>query len=232
MVLPSIGQDGLWVHQASAVIAAESHDIWEFTPEFLMSNGLALPDWECVQATRNPDGVVIQYESNQYGLIQWRMDERNLWITSRPDYSIDYEVQFNANHIIPVLSRRYLDSVPFLPTREIWFFWDISAIVADPQSWMHNNFLNHGWTSEFEYASIQPVVSLYVDNIRFNVTVRPELSHRRGAPFDNSITFECYANNQAIRRPSDLMDECRQWGARVSVFRRIINHLLLGGSPL
>ena len=231
MVLPPIGADGLWVHQASAVIAADSHDIWEFTPEFLMSNGLALPDWECIRATRNPDDVFIQYESNQYGLIHWRIDEHNLWITSRPDYPFDLEVQFNADHIIPVLSRRYLDSVPFLPARQIWFFWDISAIVSDPHSWMRNNFLNHGWTAEFEYASVQPELIFYVDNTQFSIRVRPERSHRQGEPFDRSITFECYATNQDVRRPSELIGECWQWGTRLVVLRRIINHLLLGGGP-
>ena len=231
MVLPPIGDDGLWVHQASSVIAADSHDIWEFTPEFLMTNGLALPDWECTRAVRNPDDVFIQYESDQYGLIHWIIDERNLWITSRPDYPIDVEVRLNADHIIPVLSRRYLDSVPFLPARQIWFFWDISAIVPNPQNWMHNNFLNHGWTADFEYASVQPRLVFDAGNIQFSVTVRAERSHRRGEPFDNSITFECYATNRAVRRPSALIGECRQWGTRLDVLRRIINHLLLGGGP-
>lgn len=230
MVLPAISEDGLWVHQASAVIAAETHDILELTPEFLMSNGLARSDWECTRAIQNPDDVFIDYASNEYGFIHWRMDERNLWITSRPDYPIDVEIRLNADHIIPVLCRRYLDIVPFLPARQLWFFWDITALVPDPQNWMRNNFLNHhGWTVEFEYATVQPRLEFYVGNIQFSVTVRAERSHRRGEPLDNSITFECYATNQAARRPRDMQSECWQWVERLNVFRRIISHMLRGG---
>ena len=34
----------LWVHQESAIIGADSHDIWGFTPEFLLSNGIVRDD--------------------------------------------------------------------------------------------------------------------------------------------------------------------------------------------
>ena len=44
----------LWVHEERAIISAESHDIWSFTPDFLVSNEIVPVDWVCRRVHPEP----------------------------------------------------------------------------------------------------------------------------------------------------------------------------------
>ena len=44
-----VNENELWIHQESAVISAEFHDVWRFTPEFLLEEEIVSNSWACHQ---------------------------------------------------------------------------------------------------------------------------------------------------------------------------------------
>ena len=69
----------LWIHQESVVLIANTHDVWSFTPEFLLVEGIVPDTWQCLSASRGPDEANVHY-----GSVNWRMTENQLWISVYP----------------------------------------------------------------------------------------------------------------------------------------------------
>ena len=65
----------LWLHQESAILTADTHDVLSFTPEFLLVEGIVPESWLCSRASRAPDEAVIDY-----GPVNWHMTEDHLYI--------------------------------------------------------------------------------------------------------------------------------------------------------
>ena len=120
---------GLLVHQESAIIVAESHDVWSFTPEFLLANEIVSDDWSCRRATRRQDTMEIQY-----GPIRWYMTESNLWIDLHPGCSIEDRRSMEDENLVPTMAGIYLGKVPYCPVRSLWFYWRISVVQSQSTS--------------------------------------------------------------------------------------------------
>ena len=221
MVQDTGSAHGLWVHQESAVILANSHDIWSFTPEFLLTKGVVPGDWDCTRATRSSDAMTIQY-----GPITWWMTENVLWITVYPDRSLVADSPISGNHVIPVAAKRYLEQVPHLPAQSLWFFWRLSAMKQNRHEWMLSNFLCREWPSDFGTPRLEPNLSFVADDILFQMTVKNEEVQRAGETFEDSIIFECFAYNTADQSSGRISLETDHWSARLSTVEKAIDHLL------
>ena len=210
----------LWVHQESAVIGAESHDIWSFTPEFLLSNEIVPKDWKCTLATRGANDVTIQY-----GPLRWWMTETNLWITSYPECSIEDETRFEDGYSVSVIAKRYLESVPFLPAQRMWLFWRLSTNDPMASEGMLNRLLGKGWPEEFKHLTLQPNLSFAVDDTLFQMSIKNEQTQLDDDSFEESIVFECYTSNSRDQGIENLTVATVQLPARLNVLQEAINHL-------
>lgn len=224
MIQETDGAHGLWVHQESTIIGAESHDIWSFTPEFLLSNDIVPKDWVCTLATRSENGVTIQY-----GPIRWSMTENSLWITSYPDCPLEDESRFKDGHIIPVIAKRYLERVPFLPAQRMWLFWRLSVLNPMAREWMLDTFLSRGWPDGFQHSTVQPNLAFVVDDTLFQMSIKNEQSRLNDNTFEESIIFECFASN-SDREIENMIIATDHLSARLNTLKEAINHLLDEGS--
>ena len=215
----------LWVHQESTIIRADSHDVWSFTPEFLLVNEIVPDNWLCQRAKRTGNVMDIQY-----GPIYWRMTESDLWITHYPDCPIEDRSSIEDRNPVPAMAESYLEKVPHFPFRSLLFYWRVSAANPNPHQWMLDNFLHKGWPEEFRITKIQPVLHFSSDNTAFQITVRDEPSQRQHETIQDSIIFDCYAYQTQEQMVGDMVLETDHWFDRWDTLERAINHLLEEGT--
>ena len=215
---------GLWVHQESAVILAASHDVWSFTPEFLLANKIVLGNWICQRAVRTENAMEIQY-----GPIRWHMTESNLWIDLYPDCSIADWPSMEHDKLVPTMVESYLGRVPYFPFRGLWFYWRISVVNPNRHQWILDNFLRKGWPEEFPVTRLQPLLTFLSGDVAFQITIRSEQAQRQYEVFQESIIFDCYAYRNASLTVSDAFEETQQWSERFHTLERALNHLLEEG---
>ena len=215
----------LWVHQESAVITADSYDVWSFTPEFLLSNEIVPGDWTCTQATRDIEEAVVQY-----GPVYWGMTERSLWITSYPSCPIEDESRLEGEHAIPDLVGRYLRAVPYLPVQNLWFFWRVAVINPQRYEWSLNNFLGKGWpTVVGSIERLQPTLDFVAEDILYRMTIDNEQSRIRHRIDEDTIIFECYALSRGGQSIGQILSEAPRLSDRLNTFKQAIIHLLEEG---
>ena len=209
----------LWIHQESAVISAQSHDIWSFSPEFLLSTEIVPNHWECSRASRTQSTVDIRY-----GPTNWRMTESHLWIDTWPDCPSGTSLHLEGDPITPLMARRFLESVPHLPSRRLWFFWQISALVPDPLRWLFDNFSPREWPPGFTAADLEIEFTLRKDNWAVQMTVKND-QMERNTESHNSLVFDCFVSvptDQAVR---NMIPSTDSWTDRVLVVEQAIKHL-------
>ena len=221
-----ISTPDLWVHEERAIISAESHDIWSFTPEFLVSNEIVPTDWACRRVTQNQGTVDIQY-----GPINWRMNESSLWITISPDCPLGEGIQLDGSPIIPVMASKFLEAVPLLPSRRFWFSWQVSAISPNPRLWMSDNFLPSDWPSGLQPAISRIGFNLLEDNFVLQMNINIESRQRANQPVRELIVFDCHATQGLEQYVNDMVLATDHWTEWQGAVEQVINHLLEGGSP-
>ena len=221
MVEETTDTHGLWLHQESVIIGAQSHELWGFSPEFLQSNDIVQDDWSCRLATRDQNTVTINY-----GPIQWRMTEMELWISKFPECLYSEAPQSGDEPIVAVMAHRYLETVPYLPSRRFMFFWRFSAIKPNPDQWMLDSFLNNNSTIKSNDITIQPTVTLGLDGLSYQFTVKKESIRRRRAPVEHSIVFDCYAYHERSLDVKDMISETNYCAERLRIVEETIRHLL------
>ncbi len=220
-----VSDNELWIHQESVVISAESHDVWRFTPEFLVGSEIVPEEWPCRQATQSPDEVTIQF-----GPSRWVMTPTTLWITTHPNRSLKDDGSDVEGPIAPILATNFLATVPYLPSRRLWLFWQISAINPDRDRWMLETFLSGGWPSELGTVSLQPRLTVLWDDFTIQVTIRNENPPRLGEPRGESTTFDCYVSRGLDQTPEDMVLDITKKTERLLAVERTIKQLLGNGS--
>ena len=216
-----VSDHGLWIHQESAVISAESHDIWRFTPEFLVESEIVPDSWICRTATQSSDEVTILI-----GPSRWVMTPRNLWITTYPDRSLKDDTGDVEGSHTPSLTRKFLEAVPYLPSRKLWLFWRISAVIPDRDQWMLETFLNKNWPSELGDVVIQPRLTVVVDDLTIRVTIRNEGFRQQEEAHGESTAFDCYVSRGSDQAPREMYFDISQSAERLQMLERIIEELL------
>ena len=222
-----VNENELWIHQESAVISAEFHDVWRFTPEFLLEEEIVSNSWECRRATRSSDQINIQY-----GPSHWSMTENDLWITEYPDKSLPTNVDTASEDDepgrtnIPVLTYNFLARMPSLPSRKLWFFWRISAINRDTNQWMLENFLNRKWPAEMGTISLQPHLYVDLNDVMLDMTIRNQTYPRQGEIPPDSITFDCLVSRRRDLVVGDMLKETERRTEWLQLLRQAIQQLL------
>lgn len=222
-----VNENELWIHQESAVISAEFHDVGGFTPEFLLEEEIVSKAWACQRATRSSDQINIQYESSY-----WSMTQNDLWITEYPDKSLTTNVDTASEDgeeggtNIPVLAYNFLATMPSLPSRKLLFFWRISVINMDRNQWMLENFLKRKWPAEMGTISLQPRLYVYMDDLQLDITIRNETYPRRGENMPDSTTFDCFVSRRRNLAVGEMLEETERRTEWLQLLSQAIQQLL------
>ena len=227
-----VNENELWIHQESAVISAEFHDVWRFTPEFLLQEEIVANSWACHRATRSSDEININY-----GPSHWSMTQNELWITEYPDKSLPTYVDTTSVDTaseddeedrtnIPILAHNFLVAMPSLPSRKMWFFWRISAINTDRTQWMLENFLNRKWPEEMGTIRLRPRLYVYLNDLLLDITIRNQTYRRGGEDAPDSTTFDCFVSRRRDLVVGDMLEETERRTERLQMLSKAIQQLL------
>ena len=220
-----VSDNELWMHQESAVISADSHDIWRLTPEFLVTSNVVPDSWVCRHATQSSDAATIQI-----GPVNWRMTREQLWITEYPDSPFADAIEGDNLPLIPTVASNFLEVASYLPSQTLWLFWQISAINPDRHRWMLENFLAKGWPAGFGTPVPQPLLTVYLEDLIIQITVRNNLVRRRNEDRVEATTFDCFAWRGVNLSPREMVSDLEQRTERLLLVERAIRQLLENGS--
>ena len=215
----------LWIHQESVVISAESHDIWRFTPEFLVVSEIVGEDWICRRSTQSTDEVTIEF-----GPSRWVMTPTNLWITTFPNRSLKDDGADVESPPTPILANNFLVALPYLPSRRLWFFWQISASIPDRGRWIRETFLRNPWPNELGTVAVQPQMTVSLGGLSVSVTIRNETLPKSGGDQAESVGFDCYVSRPLNQTPDEMLQDMTHRTERLLLVERIIRQLLEDGS--
>lgn len=215
----------LWIHQESAVISADTHDIWRFTPEFLLASQVVPDTWTCRQASQSPDVATIQIED-----VYWRMTRDSLWITTYPDSPLNDVIDDADDPPVTTIASNFLEAVPYLPSRVLWLSWQISAVNPDSNRWMLENFLSRNWPADLGAVSLQPQLTVHLDDLAIQITVRNDSIQRAGEHQPQSTIFDCFAWRGRIQTPGEMVSDLEQRTERLLLTERTLRHLLANRS--
>ena len=212
----------LWIHQESVVLIANTHDVWSFTPEFLLAEGIVPDTWQCLSASRGPDEANVHY-----GSVNWRMTENQLWISVSPDSPVSEWRNSPDAHFVSIMAKRYLERVPYLPFQRAWFYWNVSAPKTEGLSRMLENLLPSEWPEEFEVTLNQarPLLQFTCENIHFQIGMQNLGVEREGRTFYDSIVFNCYTFSTLDQPLDHAIAELDNWSTRWQTLQRAIQHL-------
>ena len=213
----------LWLHQESAILTADTHDIWSFTPEFLFVEEIVPESWLCSRASRAPDEAVIDY-----GPVNWRMTEDYLYINTFPDDPVARWLSLPDSMLIPNVARSYLQRVPFLPFQRVWFNWSVSVAKTDRLNQMMENILPSGWPNEFEIVEnqTQPLLQFKRENHHFRISIQNQTMERGGRTVNDLIVFNCLAFTTLDQTIDHAIAELDNWSVRWLTFQQAIQHLM------
>ena len=218
----SVSRD-LWVHGESAIISADSHDIWNFTPDFLAGNEIVPIDWPCKLARRNQSSVDIRYDT-----VNWRMFEGNLWIDSFPDRPFGEHLFLEDEPLIPTMASRFLGTLPHLPVQKLWFFWRVSAVIPEPNQWMLNNFCPRGYPPKFRSAVVEPDLFLTKGDFVVHLKLRSQARYRADEPPLDAIMMECYVSRPPNLTVDEMIADTYRWSECFESLKQAIDFLLAG----
>jgi hypothetical protein len=210
----STGSPALRIRREGVVIAAESHDIWGFTPDFLVESSVIPEGWTCHRATRSNDVVEVQF-----GPTLWRMTPAQLWVTEDTDRPPPSNLRDYTSLTASVASR-YLGEVPHTPVRTFWFFWRFSVAVSEPARWLSWRFLSGTWPTEFGTFTITPQVVVQLNDLTFNIGIR---TGRAG-----TLEFDCYVR-ESTTAINEMMAGVANCGERLQTLVQMLSHLLKEG---
>ena len=223
MVEESTDEYVLWVHQEGAVISARTHDIGTFTPEFLVTEGIVPDHWICRRAARTQNNVNIEF-----GQTYWQMTESNLWVRRSPECLLDD--QFRETSVIPGAAFRYLGTVPYLPSPDLWLRWRISALHPNCIDWMKDNFSSPDWANNLDSLTLEPTIVFTIEEVLFRIGVRAERVQRGNRPPQESAVFECHVSPRQGSTASAILDASGNWEEWLKVIEGTIRLLLAGGN--
>ena len=220
-----VRDNDLWIHQENAVISADSHDIWRFTPEFLVASKVVPDSWICRHATQSSDVATIQI-----GPVHWRMTREQLWITEYPNSPLSDVLEDANTPLIPAVASNFLEATPYLPSQMLWLSWQISAVNPDRDRWILENFLSKGWPSEFGTVVLQPQLTASLGDFIIQITVRNSSVRRQDEDPAEATIFDCFAWRGVNQSPGQMVSDLGQRTERLQLAERAIRQLLGNGS--
>ena len=189
-----------------------------------MSNEIVPDDWQCTRAVRTEDSIDIQF-----GPIEWRMTDRQLWVSVTPDCPLDNCSEHALGPLFLDQTIEYLKTIPYLPVRRFWLFWKLSVTDPERYKWLANTFLSNEWPVSLGIPIVRPLLISRKDDLVLHMTIRDERTYRGGELNQDSIVFDCYIYRDVGQTPSEIIVETQNWKERFNVVEQAIRHLLEEG---
>ena len=219
----TLDSQDLWVHGESAIISADSHDIWSFTPDMLAGAEIVPSDWPCRWARRNQSSVDIRYDA-----VNWRMFEGNLWTDGFPERPFGNQLYLEDEPLIPAMASRFLGTFEHLPVQRLWFFWRVSALIPEPTQWLSDNFCPRGCPPEFRVAAVEPDLFFAKDDLVVHLKLRSQARYRQDEPPRDSLMMDCYVFRQSNLYVDEMLAETYRWSEYFESLKQAIEFLLAG----
>ena len=124
------------------------------------------------------------------------------------------------------MTHNYLNVTPYMPSRRLWFAWQISAVHDDPTLWIDKNFFNESWFTEFESVTLNPSVDFVKDGISLRVRVTDQLMNRDQGPSRRSLVFDCMASRGWDQSVGQMIEETGNWKKWLGVVEEAVGYML------
>ena len=218
-------ENELWIHQESAVISAESHDIWRFTPDFLVSSETVPDNWICTRSTQSSEEVTIQI-----GPSRWFMTPTTLWITTHPNRPLKDDNSDIESPLVPILTNNFLVSPAILAVSEAVVILADFGHRSRPRPMEAEYLFAKNWPAELGSLEIQPRLVVSNGDLTISVTIRDDNPRRRGADPKESVTFDCYISRPLDQTPDEMLSDITHRTERLLIVERILRQFLAEGS--
>lgn len=211
------GESDVWLHSASVVILAKSHNPSIINRDFLAMHDIVPKEWDVIETTVTPMLAVVQY-ANGIGLQE---DEHRLQIVENCDLPFG---EYASNRLRDLASS-YVKILPHVPYSGLGFNYTVSVIRQDPSRWINERFLKFDpWDKEFH---MMPRFSVDMSEATLNLSMHSQKVSRKGSS-QESVIVDCNLHYEGQFDAAVLHTKIHKWGAeRV----RIVNALdkVLGG---
>ena len=196
----------LWVHQEAIIIEANNHSHRYFNPEFLRQHGIVPLEWNCTRHGQDDDSAKITI-----GPSEWEMFSEELWIKARPSCDVETLMRRDDTQFPNTpkqLAKRFLASVPSLPSQKLWHYWEFSALCSNPLAWLTENALLKGVPPGISLVDASPSFQLTGGGLLLNIELRRVTIRNRDGETNLGFVFECQAARDAVLTVSQMIDEC------------------------
>lgn len=194
----------LWLHSEGVAISATYHDLSSISPDLLVEKDIVPDSWQCIRFQRTQSQVEINYRQ-----ATWRMRERFLWIDVPHDKPWVQESE--PDRLIAILATQFLTVHPNLASPDVWFNWELSANVPEPERWLKDHFLILELPSDFQQGKVRPTVSMVRDNLSISVDIDVESKSRGNQPEAESVSFNCQITPRYRLDHKELLEESSHW---------------------
>ena len=210
----------LWLHREGASISATYHDLSSISPDLLVEKNIVPSSWQCRRFRRTQSQVEINYRQ-----ATWMMRERFLWIDVPHDKP--WEQESEPDRLIANLATQFLKVHPNLASPDVWFNWELSANILEPEQWLKDHFLLLKVPSDFQQGRVRPTVSMEKDDLSISMDIDVESKSRGDQSEAESISFNCQITPSHRLDNKELLEVPSHWAMYRGIVAEVME-LLLG----
>ena len=193
----------VWLHSASVVILAESHNPTILNRDFLVIHEIVPKEWEVLETAVTPPLAIIQYANG----IRLEEDEHRLQVTERCDMPFDRHTNDRLND----LAASYVEVLPHVPYRGLGLNYTVSATHPDPHRWINERFLKFNPWMKGSYMT--PRFSVDVGDATLNLSIYGRDDVLREGSTQKSIIMDYNIHHERQFDAGTLCHKIRDWKA-------------------
>lgn len=215
------------LNSLSVVVTAEYHNPSILTPNFLVSQGIVLQDWEVLETITTPAFSTVNYKDRP----QWIVEQNKLIIVETCDS------QFQDKYEVHDLATRYLDIVRLVPYRSLGLNWHVWTHLEDPGRWLTDRFLSSEVRSQdlknLQDLKMEPRFTFSANRVGADEIVKMSISsgqvaHTGQASIDAAIV-ECNVHHQGPLDAQHLISAIGRWAVHQESIIEVLNVLFGSG---
>lgn len=173
-------ESDVWLHSASVVILAESHNPSILNKDFLVMHSIVPEEWSVVETVVTPMLSVVRYANGT----RLQVDGQRLEIAEECDLPFRKYV----NDRLYNLAVSYVETLPHVPYRGLGINYTVSIIRQDPLQWITKRFLKfYPWNEEFYMT---PRFSVNMREATLNLGIHSKKLLREGNS-ERSVVVDC-----------------------------------------
>lgn len=209
------GKSDVWLHSASVVILAESHNPSIINRDFLVKHKIVPKEWGVTETTVTPLLAAVQYDNG----IMLQEDERRLQIVEKCDLSLQ---KYTSSRLRSIVSA-YVKILQHVPYRGLGFNYTVSVIRQDPSGWINEWFLKFDpWDKEFH---MMPRFSVNMGEATLSLSVYGQKTSCKGSSQD-SVVVDCNLHCGVQFDASSLRDKIQRWGDEKGRIADVLDRIL------